>query len=90
MDLFISIEKLVYLANRYYQFFTYVACDENIMVYYFNTGYYKENVLISEIDLQMIFTDYQVSSGPLFIEISDGHLYDTVKASIKIFLMQLN
>lgn len=50
----------------------------------------EERFAISEIDLQMISTDYQVSSVPLVLEISDGQLYDTVKESIKTFLMQLN
>ncbi|MDD3393231.1 MAG: thioredoxin family protein [Anaerotignum sp.] len=83
---------------------TEVTSDENIMMNYFDTGYFRENALLSESELQKIFTDYQVSSVPIVIEIRDGQLYDTftpefneqrdntteVKESIKTFLMQLN
>ena len=75
---------------------------ENLTVYYFDTGYFRENSLLSESELQEIFSDYQVLSVPIVIKISDGQTVDTyypkfneqrnnteeIQESIRNFLLQ--
>ncbi len=54
-----------------------IAIQKNITVYYFDTGYFRENALLTENELQIIFSDYQVISVPIVIEIRDGQTNDT-------------
>lgn len=75
---------------------------ENLTVYYFDTGYFRANSLLSESELQEIFSDYQVLSVPIVIKINDGQTVDTyypkfneqrdnteeIQESIRNFLLQ--
>lgn len=57
---------------------TEVANDQGITVYYFDTGYFRGNSLLSEEELQTIFTDYQVLSVPIVVEMRDGEPCSTL------------
>jgi len=54
-----------------------IANQKNITVYYFDTGYFRENALLTEDELQTFFSEYQVISVPIVIEIRDGQTNDT-------------
>lgn len=71
---------------------------------YFDTGYFRENDLLSETELQTIFTDYQITSVPMIIVLRKGQLYDSfrpnfneerdntieIRENIKLFIEQYN
>lgn len=79
-----------------------VACDEKVSLYYFDTGYFREQSLLSESELQTIFYDYQIEAVPIVIKIQNGQTDDIffpkfneqkdntteVTESIKNFLLQ--
>lgn len=56
---------------------TEVVSENNIMMYYFDTGYFREKSLLTESELKKIFNNNKVFSVPIIIELRDGQVYDT-------------
>lgn len=79
-----------------------ILSEEDITVYYFDTGYFRENSILSENELQEIFSDYQVVSVPMMVEVCDGQVVNTyfpkfneqrnntaeIRESIRDFILQ--
>jgi thiol-disulfide isomerase/thioredoxin len=84
-DEFFGIDNgIVYFArencaycNSFFPILEEISCTENIMVSYFDTGYFRDNSLLAESELQTIFADYQVFSVPMVLAIRNGQLHDS-------------
>lgn len=53
-----------------------IVCDQEIEIYYFSTDYFREEVQISEEDLQTVFDTYKILSVPTVVKCQDGQVYD--------------
>ena len=54
-----------------------IVSEESVVVYYFDTGFFRENSLMKENELQELFSTYQVLSVPVILRLDNGSVIET-------------